>query len=258
MRAMPAGTSHPDGATSDGDGPRPDEALHVLLIEDDARLARLTARYLESHAVHVTVVHDGTAGLKEAAARAFDVVLLDLNLPGVDGITVCQRLRERSDVPIIMLTARGEEADRVLGLEVGADDYVAKPFSSRELVARVRAQARRRRGAVGPRATLIRVGRLRLDPSARSAQIGEVPLALTTFEFDLLRALAERPGRVMSREQLLELLHGSADTAFDRSIDVHVSRLRAKLGDDPRAPRMLKTVRGAGYVLAPHDEKKSP
>jgi DNA-binding response OmpR family regulator len=232
----------------------PPENPRVLLIEDDARLAALTARYLESHGARVVIAHDGPAGLREAAAAAFDVVLLDLNLPGMDGITVCQRLRERSDVPIVMLTARGEEADRVLGLEVGADDYVPKPFSSRELVARVRAQSRRARGNVGPRAGLIRIGALRIDPSARTALFHDEELALTTYEFDLLRALAERPGRVLSREQLLELLHGSADTAFDRSIDVHVSRLRAKLGDDPRSPRLLKTVRGAGYVLAPQDE----
>jgi DNA-binding response OmpR family regulator len=225
----------------------------VLLIEDDVRLATLTSRYLESHGVSVVVAHDGPSGVRAEAAGSFDVVLLDLNLPGLDGIRVCQKIRQRSSVPIVMLTARTEEADRVLGLEVGADDYVPKPFSSRELLARVRAQARRARGSVGPRAGVLTVGRLRIDPSARTATAGNVDLVLTTFEFDLLRALAERPGRVLSRETLLELLHGSSDTAFDRSIDVHVSRLRGKLGDDPRSPRMLKTVRGAGYVLAPGD-----
>jgi DNA-binding response OmpR family regulator len=226
----------------------------VLLIEDDVRLAQLTARYLESHGVQVTLAHDGAAGLREAANATFDVILLDLNLPGMDGIAVCQRIRQRSDVPIIMLTARVEEADRVLGLEVGADDYVPKPFSSRELLARVRAQARRARGSVGPKQGPLRVGALKIDPTARTATMGTDDLALTTFEFDLLRALAERPGRVLSREQLLEMLHGTADTAFDRSIDVHVSRLRAKLGDDPRQPKLLKTVRGAGYVLAPQED----
>lgn len=253
MRTHGAGRSDEAARSGPEPGGVPD-APRVLLIEDDTRLAQLTARYLESHGARVVLAHDGAAGLREAAATAFDVVLLDLNLPGMDGIAVCQRLRERSDVPIVMLTARGDEADRVLGLEVGADDYVAKPFSSRELLARVRAQARRARGSVGPRAQVIRVGALRIDPSARTAQLNEEDIALTTHEFDLLRALAERPGRVLTREQLLELLHGSADTAFDRSIDVHVSRLRGKLGDDPRAPRLLKTVRGAGYVLAPQDE----
>ena len=254
LPSVSAQGSRSDGAGRGHESAAAPENPRVLLIEDDARLAALTARYLESHGAHVVIAHDGPAGLREASGGAFDVVLLDLNLPGMDGITVCKRLRERSDVPIIMLTARGEEADRVLGLEVGADDYVPKPFSSRELLARVRAQARRARGSVGPRANLIRIGNLRIDPTARTTLFGDEELTLTTYEFDLLRALGERPGRVLSREQLLELLHGTADTAFDRSIDVHVSRLRAKLHDDPRSPRLLKTVRGAGYVLAPQDE----
>jgi DNA-binding response OmpR family regulator len=159
---------------------------------------------------------------------------------------VCRQLRERLDTPIIMVTARGEEADRVMGLEGGADDYIAKPFSSRELLARVRAQARRARGRVGPQGILT-VGALSVDPAARTVTMDGDVLTLTTYEFDLLRAFVERAGRVLPREQLAELMGGGA--VFDRSIDVHVSHLRQKLGDDPRSPRLLKTVRGVGYLL---------
>jgi DNA-binding response OmpR family regulator len=179
-----------------------------------------------------------------------DVVLLDLMLPGVDGLEVCRQLRTRLDVPILMLTARGEEADRVMGLEGGADDYMAKPFSSRELLARVRAQARRARGRSGPRSELIVAGRLEVDPVGRRVLVDGRLLSLTTYEFDLLRVFAERPGRVLTREQLVDFVRGSADEAFDRSIDVHISHLRKKLGDDPKSPRILKTVRGVGYLFA--------
>ncbi|MDP8998843.1 MAG: response regulator transcription factor, partial [Myxococcota bacterium] len=178
------------------------------------------------------------------------VVLLDLMLPGRDGVDVCRALRERMDVPIIMVTARTEEADRVMGLEGGADDYVSKPFSSRELLARIRAQARRARGQVGPAKTSVQAGDIAVDSGTMTATLKGELLVLTTFEFTLLRVLVERAGCVLSRERLLELLHGSADEAFDRSIDVHVSRLRHKLGDDPRNPLRLKTVRGVGYILA--------
>ena len=230
-------------------GSRAVEEIQVLLVEDAAPLARLTARYLEGHGVQVTVMGDGQSGLAEALRFAYDVVMLDLNLPGLDGIEVCRRVRTRSDVPIIMLTARTEEADRVLGLETGADDYLVKPYSSRELLARIRAQVRRARGRSGPAPRLLRIGRLVVDLGALSATLDGRVLALTTYEFTLLRVLAERAGRVLRREQLLELAQGSTEEAFDRSIDGHISRLRAKLGDDPRQPRILKTVRGSGYVL---------
>jgi DNA-binding response OmpR family regulator len=177
-------------------------------------------------------------------------VLLDLMLPGKDGLEVCRELRARSDVPIIVLTARGEEADRVLGLELGADDYLAKPFSPRELLARIRAVVRRARGRAGPEAGVVRVGGLVVDPAARRVTLDGRDIALTGYEFALLDALARRAGRVLSREQLMELAGGNAEEAFDRSIDVHVSRLRQKLGDDPKRPRLIKTVRGAGYLLA--------
>jgi two-component system OmpR family response regulator len=225
--------------------------LRVLYVEDDAKLAALTRKYLEKHGLQVTWVGDGEEALATAGRQAFDVVLLDLMLPRLDGMAVCRELRTRSDLPIIMLTARDEEADKVMGLESGADDYVAKPYSTRELLARIRAQVRRARGAAGPPvARAIRVGTLVIEPGAMTASIGGRPLALTAYEFTLLRVLAERAGRVLSREQLLDLAKGNTEESFDRSIDVHISRLRAKLESDPRHPRVLRTVRGAGYMLA--------
>ena len=225
-------------------------AVVALLVEDDARLASLTAEYLRGHEVQVVVAGDGAAALAEARRGRFDVVLLDLMLPGGSGLDVCRELRARSDVPILILTARGEEADRVLGLELGADDYLTKPFSPRELLARIQAQVRRARGQAGPPTRPIVVGDLELDPASVRATLAGRELPLTTYEFQLLRVLAERAGHVLSRERLLELVRGSAEEAFDRSIDVHISRLRTKLGDDPKRPRWLKTVRGLGYQLA--------
>jgi DNA-binding response OmpR family regulator len=231
-------------------GERPAPAIVALLVEDDARLAALLSEYLGNHGVEVVVAAEGRRALDESLRTRFDVVLLDLMLPGLSGLEVCRELRQRSDVPILILTARGEEADRVLGLEWGADDYLTKPFSSRELLARVQAQVRRARGQSGPSSRRVRVGELELDPASLRATLAGRELPLTAYEFQLLRALAERAGQVLSRERLLELVQGSAEEAFDRSIDVHVSRLRAKLGDDPKRPRWLKTVRGAGYQLA--------
>jgi DNA-binding response OmpR family regulator len=230
--------------------PSQDAPIVVVYIEDDDRLARLTARYLESHRVRVEIANDGREGIALVQRVHPDVVLLDVMLPGLDGHQVCRELRTRSAAPIVMLTARGEEADRVMGLEGGADDYVAKPCSSRELLARIRAHARRGRGLVGPSSTEVVVGRLRIDPQRVSAELDGRALALTTYEFRLLLALAERAGRVVAREQLVEIVRGSAEEAFDRSVDVHVSHLRQKLGDDPRHPTILKTIRGMGYLLA--------
>jgi DNA-binding response OmpR family regulator len=221
--------------------------IRVVYVEDDERLARLTAQYLASHRVDVHVVSRGDQVVPAVLRVRPDVVLLDLMLPGGDGLDVCRQLRARTDVPIIMVTARTEEADRVIGLE--ADDYVPKPFQSRELLARIRAQARRARGEAGPRTERIVVGGLTIDATTMQVTIDARPIALTTSEFALLHALAQRPGRVLGREQLLQLLHGSSDEAFDRSIDVVVSRLRHKIEHDPRNPRMLKTIRGAGYML---------
>lgn len=224
--------------------------LRVVLVEDDVRLARLTAQYLESHGVEVTPVARGDLALAEVLRVRPDAVLLDLMLPGADGIEVCQQIRAHLDTPIIMITARTEEADRVRGLEGGADDYVPKPFSSRELLARLRANVRRAQGRVGPARERLVVGELVIEPASRTALLGDQRLALTSNEFQLLRVLAERAGHVLSREQLLDLLHGTAEESFDRSIDVHVSRLRHKLESDPRHPRFLKTIRGVGYMLA--------
>ena len=230
------------------------ERFRILFVEDDERLAALTSRYLETHGHAVTWVADGRQGLAEALKGQHDVVILDLMLPRMSGLEICRELRTRVGVPIIMVTALGEEADRVLGLETGADDYLTKPFSPRELVARLEALVRRGRGALGPPRETLRVGDLELSPRDYAATRAGHPLTLTTSEFVLLRVLAERAGRVLTREQLLDLTKGSADEAFDRSIDAHISRLRHKLGDDPRQPRLLKTIRGAGYMLAPGGE----
>jgi DNA-binding response OmpR family regulator len=231
------------------DSNAPSSAISVVYVEDDERIARLMAKYLESHGVQVTLAADGITGIAEVIRSRPDVILLDLMLPGMDGLEVCRRLRAKTSAPIIMVTARGEEADRVLGLEGGADDYIVKPFSSRELLARVRAQARRAQGKSGPRAETLHVGSLTVDVKSMSASWRGTALVLTTYELLLLHALAERAGRVMSREQLVELVRGSPDEAFDRSIDVHISHLRQKLGEDPRNPAVLKTVRGVGYLL---------
>lgn len=232
----------------------PDPEIRVVYVEDDERLARLTTQYLNAHRVDVTLVTRGDQAVTEVQRVHPDVVLLDLMLPGADGIEVCRQLRQRTDVPIIMVTARTEEADRVLGLEGGADDYVAKPFQSRELLARIRAQARRGRGESGPRAERIEVGALAIDATTMEVTVRGTPVTLTTIEFSLLHVLAQRAGRVLAREQLLQLLHGTADDAFDRSIDVVVSRVRAKIEEDPRNPRLLKTIRGVGYMLTPGEK----
>jgi two-component system, OmpR family, response regulator len=227
--------------------------LHVLLVEDDAKLARLTRDYLEQHGLLVTSVADGNSAVREGLRPDIDVVVLDLMLPGRDGFEVCRELRSKSHVPIIAVTARVDVADRVLGLTLGADDYVTKPFSARELLARIEAVARRAQGRAGPEEQL-RVGRLQLDTASLTATLDGRALQLTAYEFTLLRVLADNAGRVLSRERLLELAKGNADEAFDRSIDVRISRLRHKLGDDPKHPVLLKTVRGSGYLLNPREE----
>ena len=221
----------------------------MLLIEDDARLAQLVAEFLTARGMLVEVAGDGAVGLELSLRRRFDVLLLDLMLPGLDGLEVCRRLRARSDVPIVMVTASDAEGQRILGLEIGADDYLCKPFSTPELYARVCAIVRRHRGLLARRSEPLRVGALALDPAARTATFDGAQLTLTMFEFDLLLCFAQNEGTVLERERILELVHGSADTAFDRSIDGHISRLRRKLGDAPRHPTILKTVRGKGYLF---------
>jgi DNA-binding response OmpR family regulator len=223
-------------------------ALRVLCIEDDNRLFELLASYFGPNGVSLVQAPDGPAGLAALEAGVFDAVFLDVMLPRMDGLEVCRRIRERSRIPVIMLTARGDEADRVVGLEIGADDYVPKPFSPRELLARLRAVLRRTQPE-GASQEIV-VGDVSVDLGARSARRGGVVLDLTGLEFDILVALCRRAGRVVPREALLEEA-GRGDVAVsDRTVDVHVSHLRRKLGDDPRAPRLIKTVRGVGYVFA--------
>ncbi len=228
----------------------------ALLVEDDARLASLVAEYLGRHDVDVTVAGDGERGLAALRRRRFDVVLLDVMLPGIDGFEVCRRIRADPTVgavPVLMLTARGEDVDRIVGLELGADDYLGKPFNPRELLARIRAVLRRGTAAPGARPRL-RTGALEIDLDARAVTVDGRPVSLTAYEFELLAILARAAGRVLSREQLLDALKSQSHDAFDRSIDVHVSRLRAKIERDPREPRYIRTVRGTGYVLVRQGE----
>ncbi len=221
----------------------------VLLIDDDARLMRMLSEYLGKNGLQTMVRGDGAAGLLASERETFDAVVLDVMLPDLDGFEVCRRLRAHSDVPILMLTARGDLTDRVVGLEIGADDYVAKPFEPRELLARLRALLRRRKG-VSDSPRVLRFGDLEVDLGAREVRQRGVRRPLTSAQFNLLAALAERAGRVLTREQLLELVGGDESEAFDRAIDVQISRLRGEIEDDPRHPRYVLTVRGIGYVLA--------
>ncbi len=222
----------------------------VLLFDDDQKLARLLAEYLGGQGFSLAHAPDGPRDLAMAATGSYDAVLLDLMLPGMDGLSVCRKLREAGQaLPILMLTARGEEADRVVGLELGADDYVPKPFSPRELLARLRALLRRANPAREGEARIER-GALALDPRTREVTLAGQPVRLTSYEFELLRLLMLEAGRVLSRDRILDKLKGEEFESFDRSIDVHVSRLRQKLGDNPREPRLIKTVRGVGYLLA--------
>jgi two-component system OmpR family response regulator len=226
-------------------------AARVLIIDDDARLYELLARYLGANGVGTTHAPDGRRGLAALEGGVFDAVLLDVMMPGLDGLEVCRRIREKSRVPVIMLTAKGDETDRVVGLELGADDYVPKPFSPRELLARLRAVLRRSHPEA--LAETLRVGDISIEVASRAVRMSGNPVDLTGIEFDLLLALARRPGRVVPRDTLLEQA-GRGDVAVgDRTVDVHVSHLRRKLGDDPRSPRLIKTVRGVGYVLARDD-----
>jgi DNA-binding response OmpR family regulator len=223
--------------------------IKALLIEDDRKLSELLREFLGQHGVESTVAPDGSQALAQLAQQRFDILLLDLMLPGMDGLSLARRVRERWQTPIIMVTARGDDADKIVGLELGADDYLAKPFNPRELLARIRAVLRRAPadGQGGQFAS----GGLQIDYAAREVKVDGVRQSLTAHEYELLAALARNAGRVLTRDQLLDLVKGDeADDAFDRSIDVHVSRLRQKIEFDPRHPRYVKTVRGAGYLLA--------
>jgi DNA-binding response OmpR family regulator len=220
----------------------------VLLIEDDSRLAAMVSEYLGKAGFHVVHAETGARGLALHGREPADVVILDLMLPDGDGLDICRQMRARSDSPILMLTARGDPMDRVVGLEMGADDYLPKPFEPRELLARLRAILRRRH--VGPKADVLRYGRIEIDRGSREVRLDGFSRPLTGYQFALLLALAEHAGRVMSRDALMDLIKGEQMEAFDRSIDVHVSRIRAAIEDDPKKPRRVITVRGAGYVFA--------
>ena len=208
----------------------------------------MVSEYLGEAGFRVSVVGEGRAGLERHTREPYDALVLDLMLPDMDGLEVCRQLRAKSDTPVLMLTARGDTMDRVVGLEIGADDYLPKPFEPRELLARLRAILRRRQSP-GPSNTL-RFGRLEIDRDARIVRVDGVARSLTGHQFTLLLALADKAGRVLSRESLMDLARGEALEAFDRSIDVHVSRIRAAIEDDPKKPRRILTVRGAGYVFA--------
>ena len=221
----------------------------ILLIEDDPRLAGLVTEYLGEAGFQVSTAATGRDGLDRIGREPYDAVVLDLMLPDIDGLEVCRQLRATSsEVPVLMLTARGDTMDRVVGLEIGADDYMPKPFEPRELLARLRAILRRR--PLGRGSDVLRFGRLEIDRGARAVRVDGTERTLTSHQFTLLVALAEKAGRVLSRDALMDLVKGETLEAFDRSIDVHVSRIRAAIEDDPKKPRRILTVRGAGYVFA--------
>ena len=222
----------------------------ILIIDDDTRLSAMLRDYLEANGFAVETAATATAGLAVLARHPADAVILDVMLPDLDGFAVLRRIRAGSDVPVLMLTAKGDETDRIVGLEIGADDYLPKPFSSRELLARLRAILRRRSSGAAAAAGVLRFGRLEIDPGAREARLDGKHCDITGHQFDILLALAESAGRILSRDQLLDRVRGVDGDAFDRSIDVHISRLRAAIETDPRHPRRIVTVRGAGYVFA--------
>ncbi|MDT7837541.1 response regulator [Aquabacterium sp. OR-4] len=233
----------------------PERSDHILIVDDDAEIRLLLGRYLEKNGLRSTAVADGRAMWRALDEGAFDLLVLDLMLPGDDGLTLCRKLRASSELPVLMLTALGDETDRIVGLEMGADDYLAKPFSPRELLARIKSILRRTRSlppnmqaAPGERLcfggwTLDTVQRQLIAPDGQSTPISGV-------EYKLLHVLATHPQRVLSRDQLLDLTQGREADPLDRSIDVQVSRLRQRLNDDPRNPALIKTVRGEGYVLS--------
>ena len=234
-------------------------ASRILVIDDDTRLTAMLAEYLAAAGFKVdafATAHDGLAALRRQGG---DLLILDLMLPDADGFDVCRQIRAQPDahsaIPILMLTARGEETDRVVGLEIGADDYLAKPFSTRELLARLRALLRRHSGALNP--AILRFGHLEIDRGSRLVQIDGRHATLTGYQFDLLVALAEHAGRVVSREQLMDLVKGEELEAFDRSIDVHISRIRAAIETDPKHPRRILTIRGTGYLLARNPDESA-
>lgn len=221
---------------------------YVLLVEDDHRLAGMVNDYLSENGFDVTVAHTGFEGIDLQTKHGFDLIVLDLMLPDIDGLEVCRTIRAHESVPILMLTAKGDPVDRIIGLEIGADDYLPKPFEPRELLARMRAILRR--GKSEPTSELLRFGRLEIDPGSMRARLDGRECDLTAHQFNLLHVMAKSAGRVLSRDLLMDKLRGTDLEAFDRSIDVHISRIRSEIEDDPKQPRRIITVRGAGYVFA--------
>ncbi len=227
----------------------------LLLIDDDARLAAMVADYLRQSGYAVSHAADGAAGMLALAQLSPDLVILDLMLPDADGLDLCRRIKAQSPAAVLMLTAKGDPMDRVVGLEIGADDYLPKPFEPRELLARIRAVLRRgQAGAAAQPAQAqrapLRFGSLEIDPEARSVAVAGQLCELTSYQFDLLLVMAERAGRVLTRDQIMEAVRGRELEAFDRSIDVHMGRIRQAIEADPKAPRRILTVRGVGYVFA--------
>lgn len=226
------------------------QTVSIALVEDDPEIGPMTRDRLNDQGFDVHLMTDGVSLDALLARQHVDLVVLDLMLPGEDGLSICRRLRAQSDIPILMLTARTEEIDRVVGLELGADDYLGKPFGTRELVARIRAILRRS-GAPAPHsAETLRFANVEVDLARHSVRLAGEELPLTSGEFALLRAFLTHPGRVLSRDQLMDFAQGRQSDHFDRTIDVQISRLRSKLGDDPRKPQFIKTIRNAGYVFA--------
>jgi len=224
-------------------------AERILLVEDDVRLAEMISEYLGEAGFQVASAANGAAALAHFAQCDCAAVVLDLTLPDIDGLDICRQLRAKSDTPVLMLTARGDATDRIIGLEIGADDYLPKPFQPRELLARLRAILRRRTGA-SVAARPLRFGRLEIDRDAHVLRVDDVERNVTSYQFALLVAMAQNAGRVLSREALMDMVKGEALEAFDRTIDVHISRLRAAIEEDAKHPRRIITVRGAGYVFA--------
>ncbi|WP_018633748.1 response regulator [Neomegalonema perideroedes] len=230
-------------------------AERLLIIDDDARLSAMLKDYLSSAGYEVRTALTAGAGLTDLARHPPEAVILDVMLPDLDGLEALRRIRAGSGVPVLMLTARGDEADRIVGLEIGADDYLPKPFSPRELLARLRAVLRRRSGPASPE--ILRFGRLEIDKGSRAARLDGASCDLTGHQFDILAVLAENAGRILSRERILDLVRGGGGEVFDRSIDVHVSRIRAAIEEDPKHPRRILTLRGAGYLFARRQDEES-
>jgi two-component system response regulator CpxR len=236
-----------------------DTRTQILLIDDDVKLCRLVKEYLSPFGFELTAIHNGPEGLSAAGENHYDAVILDVMLPGIDGFEVLRQIRAHSDVPVLMLTALGDEADRIVGLEIGADDYLPKTFSTRELLARLRAVTRR--SQINARQEIrdeVLAGDVAVNHATRLATQNGKPLDLTALEFDLLHCLVRSAGRVLNRDQILDEIAGREYDVFDRSIDVHISSIRRKLGDDFKDPRYIRTLRSVGYMFVSRDAEGGP